>query len=505
MEEFKKLGLSEDLLRVIKEHSFTEPSEIQRKAIPISLKGKDVIGYSETGSGKTLAFGASIIETTERGKGIQALILTPTRELAEQVADALKGFSRHKGLKIEKVYGGVGIHNQIKGLEKADIVVGTPGRILDHMQRVTLDLFNLKILVLDEADRLVDMGFLPDVEKIIKACPPKRQTLLFSATSSPDIDYIKENYMINPTEIETSKYVDPTKLKQVYYDVPTNMKFSLLVHLLKNDESHLSMVFCNTKMNADIVSSNLQNNGVNAMPIHGGLNQSKRTTILQKFHDEQIKVLVCTDVAARGLDIKNVSHVYNYDSSKNSKEYIHRIGRTARAGKEGMAISIVSERDYENFRRIIDDSSLNISLKELPEFEKIPFQYKSFSNRGRGPRRDYRGQSRGRSFGGRDSGSRSSSSGRSYGDRDSRPSYGGGRSRSFGGRDSSRGKSYGDRDSRPRYGDRDNRQGRSYGDRDSRPRRSFGDRHNRPRQDHSHSESSHGSKPSKPKRPNQFD
>jgi len=394
MESFRKLGLSESVLKVIKGLSFTAPSEIQERAIPLILEGRDVIGYAATGSGKTLAFGAGIINKVKKGEGIQALIMTPTRELTEQVADAVIQFSKNNKLKIAKVYGGVSITNQINELKTADVVVGTPGRLLDHLQRETLILKDVKVLVLDEADRLVDMGFLPDVEKIIQLCPIRRQTLLFSATSSLDMDYIQKEYMIEHIIVEVIKYVDPSKLRQYFYDVPTNLKFSLLVHLVKEDKSKLVMVFCNTKTNTDIVARNLQRVGINAMAIHGGIGQNKRSAIMKRFHEENIHVLVCTDVAARGLDIKNVSHVYNYDSPKNSKEYIHRVGRTARAGKEGKAISIVAERDYENFRNVYDDSSLKIQQLDLPKLEKIPFFFKSM-DRGRsrfrgGPRREGR-------------------------------------------------------------------------------------------------------------------
>ncbi|MFC1686033.1 DEAD/DEAH box helicase [Nanoarchaeota archaeon] len=489
MEHFKKLGLSKNLLKVIEELSFTVPSEIQEKAIPLVLKGKDVIGYAATGSGKTLAFGAGIAERVIKGKGVQALIMTPTRELAEQVADSVIMFSKHHKLTMQKVYGGVSMEPQIIGLRKAEVVIGTPGRLLDLLRRGTLKLDNLHILVLDEADRLVDMGFLPDVETIIKQCPKKRQTLLFSATSSPDMDYIQDEHMTNPTVIEVTQYVDPTKLTQVYYDVPTNLKFSLLVHLLKKDTSKLMMVFCNTKRNADIITSNLKKQNINALAIHGGLSQNKRTGVLKSFHDENIQVMVCTDVAARGLDIKNVSHVYNYDSPKNNKEYIHRIGRTARAGKEGKAISLVAERDYENFRNVINDSSLKIDLKEVPKIEKVPFLFKSFTQENR----DYRGGSgfgrssrfgrdnrerRPRSFGGRDERPRSFG-GNNRGERDERPRRFGGnnrgeRPRRFGGNNSSGSRNFG---GRPRsFGGnnrfrRDSREGNTESGKDERKNR----------------------------------
>ncbi len=365
-ESFRKLGLSESMLRIIAEAEFIDPSEIQEKTIPLALAGKDVIGGSATGSGKTLAFGASIIEHAVKGKGIQALILTPTRELAEQIGKVLKKFSHYKGLSVGVVYGGVGINPQIHALQHADIVVGTPGRILDHMERRTIILQNIKTLVLDEADRMLDMGFIDDVRKIIERCPKERQTMLFSATISSDITHLAKQYMRNPIEIAVESYVDASLLEQVYYDVQQNQKLSLLVHLLKHETSHLVMVFCNTRRNTDFVSRNLHHEGIDTMAIHGGLSQDKRNRIMEKFHSSKVYVLVCTDVAARGLDIKGVSHVYNYDIPPTSKEYIHRIGRTARAGKEGKALSIVSPRDYDNFRSVLRNPDLKIKQETLP-------------------------------------------------------------------------------------------------------------------------------------------
>lgn len=375
MENFRKLGLSEEILKAIKDLKFSIPTAIQEKAIPLVLQGKDVIGNAATGSGKTLAFAAGIIEKVKKHEGIQALILTPTRELADQITESLRTFARHHGLTMQDVYGGVGMENQIKGILKSEVIIGTPGRILDHLTRGTLNLSKVQILVLDEADRMVDMGFMPDVEKIIKACSTKRQTLLFSATTSQDIEYVARNYMHHPVYVKVESYVDPTKLRQYYYDVDEKMKFSLLYHLLKEDRSGLIMVFSNTRQNADLITQNLKNFGLKVASIHGGLKQNKRNAILKKFQDENIRILVCTDVAARGLDIDNVSHIYNYDSPKTSTEYIHRIGRTARAGKEGEAISLISNRDYLNFQEVCSDKSLKISRKETPRIQRVQFQF----------------------------------------------------------------------------------------------------------------------------------
>lgn len=371
MESFRELGLSEDLSKQLERSNITEPSEIQEKVIPIIMEGKDVIAGSATGSGKTLAFGSGIIEKTIPGKGLQALILTPTRELAEQVCHVFERFSSYKRLRVSVVYGGVNIGHQVSSLKKAEIVVGTPGRILDHLERGTINLREIKTLVLDEADRMLDMGFIKDVETIIRNCSKDRQTLLFSATISADIGHIADKHMKNPEAISVKSYVSTSQLKQIYYDVPRNLKFSLLVHLLKKEASGLVMVFCNTRHNTDFVGENLKRFGIDSIIIHGGLTQQKRSKIIEKFHDKKVHVLVCTDVAARGLDIKGVSHIYNYDIPKTSQEYIHRIGRTARAGKNGIAINVVSDRDYDNFRNVTKDKSLNIEAKDVPKVETV--------------------------------------------------------------------------------------------------------------------------------------
>ncbi len=420
---FEQLGLSEQLLHLLESSGIKEPSEIQEKAIPLVLQGLDVIGDSATGSGKTLAFGAGLIDRTEKGKGLQVLILTPTRELAEQIGKVLTKYSGFKNLKVSMVYGGVNIESQIREIPRAEIVVATPGRILDHIERGTINFSKLKTLVLDEADRMLDMGFIDDVERIIRECPKERQTLLFSATISADIDEIAKRHMKNPAKVSAEDYVDPEKLKQFYYDVDPRQKFSLLVHLLKKESSGLVMVFCNTRRNTEFIANNLNNLRMNALAIHGGLAQNKRDKIMKSFHEKNVYVLVCTDVAARGLDIKGVSHVYNYDIPKTSKEYLHRVGRTARAGAEGMAISIVSNRDYENFSEVMKDEEIKIEPMDLPEVQPVRVR-KEFDSRrsghdGRGGR-SFRGDGGRRSSG--SSGNRRDSRGRSFGGRDSHKS-----------------------------------------------------------------------------------
>ena len=453
MEKFRKLGISEPILRAIEEEKFETPSEIQEKSIPLILAGKDVIAGSATGSGKTLVFGSVIIKNCKKGKGIQALVLTPTRELAQQDAKALKKFSKYSPLEITSVYGGVSISPQISQLRRADVVVGTPGRILDHLQRNTLDLRNLKILVLDEADRMFDMGFREDVEKIIRNCPSHRQTLLFSATISQEVVDVSKKHLKNPVEVSAEVYVDAKKLTQIYYDTQDNLKFSLLVHLLKNEKSDLVMIFCNTQRNTDFIAKNLNFSGINALAIHGGFSQEKRNRTMEQFHSKNIKVLVCTDVASRGLDIKGISHIYNYDIPKDSKDYIHRIGRTARAGKEGKVINIVANRDYDNFNKVINTPDITITHEETPFVEQVrvtlPERSGRFSHARGG---EFRGNFRdGRRYGDRSSGRFSSREDR-------------GERRSYGNRNSGRFSSREDRGER-----RDSNRGdRSYGNRSSR-------------------------------------
>ncbi len=387
MEQFTKLGLSKELTDVLKQCGFKEPSEIQEKAIPLALAGRDIIGGSATGSGKTLAFASTIIENLKPDKKVRALILTPTRELSEQVATSIRSFGRNKKLNVLAVYGGININSQIKQLNSTDVIVGTPGRILDHLNRRTLKLDKVEFLVLDEVDRMFDMGFRRDVEKIINQCPEERQTIMVSATISSDIDYLAKKYTKNAIEVSAKSYIDPLKLKQVYYDVPNHQKFSLLVSLLRKENADLVMVFCNTRRNVDFVADNLIRLGIHAKAIHGGIEQTKRIRVLDEFHKKGVGVLVCTDVAARGLDVKGVSHVYNYEVPVDPKDYIHRIGRTARAGEEGKAITILTNRDYNNFRNLTMREGVNVIAEDLPPIENIKIS-KSLSRRDNSPKRN---------------------------------------------------------------------------------------------------------------------
>jgi len=387
MNKFEKFGLGQDIVKAIIGMGFTEPTQIQEETIPLIAKGKDVVGESATGSGKTLAFGCGIVQGCKAGKGIQALVLTPTRELAEQVTGELKKLSYHKKLKLVSVYGGIAIGPQIHSLTKSEIVVATPGRLLDHLERGTINLSKVKVLVMDEADRMFDMGFIDDVQKIISACPKERHTLFFSATITERVKDLAKRHMKDFTIVSAKVYVDPSKLKQVYYDVTKNIKLGLLIHLLKEERDGLVMVFCNTRMTTDFVAKNLKANGIHAIPIHGGLTQNKRTNTLKMFNGAKVAVLVCTDVAARGLHIDNVSHIYNYDLPKDSKDYVHRIGRTARAGEKGMAVNLLSNLDHDNFGRIQREyRNFTIEKKDTPQVERIEFVSNMRSSR---PQRHY--------------------------------------------------------------------------------------------------------------------
>ena len=372
--KIEEIALKPEISKAIHDLGFTEFTPIQEQCIPQILQGKDVVGQSSTGSGKTAAFTLPILQHITAGKGLQVLVLTPTRELCVQVSEAVHEFGKYMHVRVASVYGGVGIEPQIHAIRKADIVVGTPGRILDHMQRKTLTFQYIKYLVLDEADRMFDMGFIEDVEMIIHQVPRERQTLLFSATMPTAVRHIVEKHQRHPINITSKVHVEKHLLHQAYYVVSYHDKFSLLVHLLKKHPEGLSIIFCGTRRESDLVSRNLKTQGIKAMAIHGVLTQRRRMDALDALKSEHIHVLVATDVAARGLDIRNVSHVYNYDVPKTSEEYVHRIGRTARAGSEGDAVTLLADRDYQNFDSVLRDRSLEIKREQLPQFEKIRFQ-----------------------------------------------------------------------------------------------------------------------------------
>jgi len=376
--KFGELKISKKLVDKTRDKKFEELTLIQEKCCPEIINGKDVVGQAETGSGKTLAFCLPILDKIFLGGGLQCIILTPTRELCVQVNDVFVDFGEILGIKTTSVYGGVSIDAQIKKIRSSEIVVGTPGRMLDHLRRQTIDFRNVRFLVIDETDKMLDMGFIDDVEKIIRYAPKKRQTLMFSATIMGSIHRLMNKHLNNPVIIKTQSQVDKSKLEQVYYDIyQQDSKFSILVHLLKKNTIGLSIVFCATRRESDIVAKNLRKQGINATAIHGGMSQNKRSQSLDSLRSEKTDVLVATDVAARGLDIKNVTHIFHYDVPKTSIEYIHRIGRTARAGEKGKAITLLTKPDHDNFRRVQSNDELEIERVDVPDFKKVPFIRKS--------------------------------------------------------------------------------------------------------------------------------
>ena len=379
----KAIQLQPELQKAADELGYSVWTDIQLRTMPLIQEGRDVIGQSRTGSGKTAAFGLPLLEKTIHRAGLQALILVPTRELCEQVMSELHKFAKHKRMNILAIYGGVSIDPQIKKLQTADVVVGTPGRILDHLSRQTLDIRKIRTVVLDEADKMFEMGFIDDVKRILSPLPP-HQTMLFSATINQDVHMIAKHFMHNPETIKVQSYVDHSKMGQEFYAISSRDKFSLLVHLLKTEQPSLAIIFCATRDRVDMVNRNLYKNGIQSQALHGGLSQNRRKNAMDLFHQGKVNILVASDVAARGLDIQNVSHVINFDIPNSSKEYIHRIGRTARAGKEGKVVSLVAEPDHDNFRSILGDSSLNITQMQIPQFERIHLMPHRHAEHGRG-------------------------------------------------------------------------------------------------------------------------
>jgi len=393
--KFEDLDISQIMIDKTIQEGITELTPIQELCIPEIIRSKDVVGQAETGSGKTIAFCIPILEKIKSKQGIQTVVLTPTRELCLQVSDVFKTYGSKLGIKIASIYGGVNISPQIKELKTREIVVATPGRMLDHIRRGTIDLRTVRFLILDETDKMLEMGFIDDVEEIIHHIPRERQTLMFSATIMNSFHQLMKRHLKNPVVIKTQSKVDKSKLHQIFYDIyEKNDKFSLLVHLLKNDTKGLAIVFCATRIESDLVAKNLKKQGILASAIHGGMTQNQRTKSLDGLKQENTEVLVATDVAARGLDIKNVSHIYNYDVPKTPIEYIHRIGRTARAGENGVAITLLTRPDHDNFRRVQSDKELVIKGTEIPEFEKVEF-YRRVPNNNRKKSTGYRGKSTG--------------------------------------------------------------------------------------------------------------
>ncbi|MDQ3693299.1 MAG: DEAD/DEAH box helicase, partial [Chloroflexota bacterium] len=371
---FEDLGLSGALLRSIRDVGYEEPTPIQIRVLPVLLEGKDIIAQAQTGSGKTAAFGLPIIETIDpRVKGVQALILCPTRELAIQVAEALHKYGRHKEVETLPIYGGQPYERQFRGLQRGvQIVVGTPGRVMDHMRRGSLNLDNIRFFVLDEADEMLDMGFVEDIEWILEHVPAERQSALFSATIPPRIADLAQRYMREPQRISvTGKQMTVTLTQQTFYEVPRARKVDALTRILDAETPTSAMIFCRTKIGVDELGESLLARGYTVETLHGDLSQVQRDRVMRRFRGGQADILIATDVAARGLDIPEVSHVINFDAPESAEAYVHRIGRTGRAGRTGAAITLVTPREVRWLRQIERVTKARIEGRRLPTIADV--------------------------------------------------------------------------------------------------------------------------------------
>ncbi len=371
---FNSLGLDDRLLQSLTTLGYEEPTPVQREAIPMLISGVDVLGQAATGTGKTAAFALPILQslaTNERMREPMALILVPTRELAMQVAEAVHKYGKPLGAVALPIYGGAPIETQLRALKRGvDIVVATPGRALDHIRRKTLKLGGLKIVVLDEADEMLDMGFAEDLEAILEATPSERQTALFSATMAPKVSAIAAKYLRHPKTIRIAVDVKVSgvapKVRQVAYIVPRAHKMAALGRVLDIEQPTSAMVFCRTRTEVDALTETLNASGYRAAALHGGLNQQQRDRVMKAFRANTTDLLVATDVAARGIDVEHVSHVVNYDVPSAPDSYVHRIGRTGRAGREGVAITLAEPREHRMLRNIESATKQKITISAVP-------------------------------------------------------------------------------------------------------------------------------------------
>ncbi|MEF3317953.1 DEAD/DEAH box helicase [Peptoniphilus grossensis] len=368
---FNELNLSREVLQAIEEMGFVNPSEVQEGTIPEILDGHDLLAQAQTGTGKTASFGIPMIEKIQDNnyETLQGLVLVPTRELARQVSEELKKLSKHKTfIRVLAIYGGADMGKQLRELKRgASIVVGTPGRIMDHMKRKTLDLSHLKFLVLDEADEMFDMGFRDDMKTIIEKTNDDRQTLFFSATFDNEIKEFSKLYQNNPKKvIIEKKELTAEKIKQYYLELNRNMKTEILNRLILIHKPKKSIIFCNTKRMVENLEEEIAQKGYKVDSLHGDMRQSSRDNVMKKFRKGTIDVLIATDVAARGLDVSDIDIVFNYDLPQQAEYYVHRIGRTARAGKKGLSFTFVTSRDYPKFREIEKYANIKMERIDLP-------------------------------------------------------------------------------------------------------------------------------------------
>ena len=375
--DFSALPISSEVRRAIDEMGYREATVIQSRSIPVIMSGRDVIGHSQTGTGKTAAFGIPAIEKIDPTKKgfTQVLILCPTRELAMQSSDELHKFSKYKsGIRIVPIYGGQPIERQIQSLKRgAEIIIGTPGRVMDHMRRKTIKLNSLSMIILDEADEMLNMGFREDIEIILSDVPAERQTLLFSATMSNEIMRITSDYQNHPVLVKVeAKELTVSAIEQYFYDVPKGRKTDVLVRLFDLCDPKRSMVFCNTKKMVDELVSELRERGHTVEGLHGDMKQMSRSIVMDAFKGGKVRILIATDVAARGLDVDNVDIVFNYDLPQDMEYYVHRIGRTGRAGKTGMSYTLISgRRELSSIYHVERITRAKIKQNTIPSLSEV--------------------------------------------------------------------------------------------------------------------------------------
>jgi ATP-dependent RNA helicase RhlE len=397
---FNQLGLSAELLRAVEKQGYQKATPIQQQAIPLILEGRDVLAGAQTGTGKTAGFTLPMLQRLQHGtvnrRRIRALVLTPTRELAAQVADSVRCYGEYLPFRAAVIYGGVSINTQIAKLRKGvDVVVATPGRLLDHLQQGTIDLSAIECLVLDEADRMLDMGFIRDIRKIMKVLPEERQNLLFSATFSKEIRRLAADLLNSPTEISVATNGKPAEgIDQVVYPVDRERKRELLSHTIGAQDWRQVLVFTRTKHGANRLAAQLEKDGLKTAAIHGNKSQAARVRALQEFKTGKVRVLVATDVAARGLDIERLPHVVNYELPHVPEDYVHRIGRTARAGQKGHAVSLVCVDEHKLLADIEKLLQTKIRTETAPGYEPDPRIKAEPITRGRGQRSPSRKNSR---------------------------------------------------------------------------------------------------------------
>ncbi|WP_041720675.1 DEAD/DEAH box helicase [Pseudodesulfovibrio piezophilus] len=381
MTTFQELGLSAGTLEALESKGFESPTPIQERTIPLLLQGNiDIVGQAQTGTGKTAAFGLPIIETVqEKGGRVQALILTPTRELAIQVADEINSLKGNKRIRIIPVYGGQAIHMQFKALKRGvDVIVGTPGRIMDHMKRGTLKLDQLDFFVLDEADEMCNMGFVDDVREILASANTDRRTLLFSATMPREVMRIATEFMrdYETVTVKTTKNDSPL-IRHIFHEMADSDRFEALCRVIDAQPEFYGLVFTRTRADADTVAERLNERGYPAEPIHGEISQNRREDILNRFRRRRATILVATDVAARGIDVPDLTHVVNFALPQDPPTFVHRTGRTGRAGKEGIAITLITPNEFRRLMYITKSSGIEISKEKLPRIQDVIYSKKS--------------------------------------------------------------------------------------------------------------------------------